>query len=182
MSQTPRSIRRQRIVSAPIAPARGFLRELPLAERAILFMGAQTVRFQPGEIIFKEGDPAGGLYLLRSGRVRLSVREVDRETVLGIAKAGDTLGELAALDGGPRTATAQALSTAAADYIPRELFTASLSSTPAAAVRLLHRMAERLRRTDPHVGELTSLEREIGSTPAGQTGRPSAARPLQKRG
>jgi len=121
-------------------------------------------RFRDGEIIFKEGDPGGGLYLVRAGRVRLSVREGEREIVLGTAKPGDTLGELAALDGGPRTATARAVSATAADYIPRELFAASLASTPAAAVRLLHLMAERLRQTDPHVGELTSLERKMGGS------------------
>jgi len=166
-----RGIRRQRIVSTSIVPERGFLRGLPLGERAVLFLGAQTARFRDGEIIFKEGDPAGGLYLVRAGRVRLTVREGDREIVLGIAKSGDTLGELAALDGGPRTATAQALCATAADYIPRELFAASLSSTPAAAVRLLHLMAERLRRTDPRVGELTSLESTLRHAPTGHRGR-----------
>jgi CRP-like cAMP-binding protein len=151
-------------VSASIVPERGFLRGLPLSERAALLTGAQIARFRDGEIIFKEGDPAGGLYLVRTGRVRLTVREGEREIVLGTAKAGDTLGELAALDGGPRTATARAVCATAADYIPRELFAASLASTPAAAVRLLHLMAERLRQTDPHVGELTSLEREAGDS------------------
>ena len=131
-----RSIHRQHVVRTSIGPGRGFLQELPLGERAALFIGAQTARFRDGEIIFKEGDPAGGLYLVRAGRVRLTVRERDREIVLGTAGPGDTLGELAAVDGGPRTATAHALGATAADYIPREMFAASLSSAPAAAVRL----------------------------------------------
>ena len=161
-----RSIHRQHIVRTSIGPGRGFLQELPLGERAALFIGAQTARFRDGEIIFKEGDPAGGLYLVRAGRVRLTVRERDREIVLGTAGPGDTLGELAAVDGGPRTATAHALGATAADYIPREMFAASLSSAPAAAVLLLHRMAKRLRLTDPHVGELTSLEGAMGRAEA----------------
>jgi phosphoribosyl 1,2-cyclic phosphodiesterase/CRP-like cAMP-binding protein/CheY-like chemotaxis protein len=173
-----RGLHRQRIVSAAIGPERGFLRGLPLGERAALFIRAQTARFRQGEIIFKEGDPAGGLYLIRTGRVRLSVREGGREIVLGTAKTGDTLGELAALDGGPRTATARAVRATAADYIPRELFRASLSSAPAAAVRLLQLMAGRLRETDPHVGELASLERQTGA-PAPEDSQP--AKPAEAR-
>jgi phosphoribosyl 1,2-cyclic phosphodiesterase/CRP-like cAMP-binding protein len=176
-----RSIHRQRIVSRSIVPGRGFLRGLPLGERAALFIGAQTARFRNGEIIFKEGEPAGGLYLVRKGRVRLTVREGDREIVLGTARPGDTLGELAALDGGPRTATAQALGATAADYIPRELFAASLSSTPIAAVRLLHLMAERLRQTDPHVGELTSFEGATEEAETGQAGAALKTRPSRRR-
>lgn len=177
---TGKGIHPQRVVSASIVPGRGFLRGLPLGERAVLFHGAQTARFREGEIIFKEGDPAGGLYLVRTGRVRLTVRDGDRTIVLGTAKTGDTLGELAALDGGPRTATAQALSVTTADYIPREPFEASLSSTPTAAVRLLHLMAERLRRADPHVGELTSLEREEGYPSAGHRADASRVRSVHR--
>jgi phosphoribosyl 1,2-cyclic phosphodiesterase/CRP-like cAMP-binding protein len=150
-------IHRLRLRSPSTEVGRGFLHGLPLSERASLFTGAQTARFRNGEILFKEGDPAGGLYFVRTGRVRLSVRENGRELILGTAKAGDTLGELAALDGGPRTATARAVCATAADYIPREVFASSLASAPAAAGRLLRLMAKRLRQTDRHVGELTSV-------------------------
>ncbi|MGH7331169.1 MAG: MBL fold metallo-hydrolase [Candidatus Rokuibacteriota bacterium] len=180
-----KGIHRQRSVSTSIMPERGLLHGLPLSERVALFRGAQTARFRDGEIIFKEGDPAGGLYVVRTGRVRLSVGEGDQEVVLGTAKTGDTLGELAAVDGGPRTATARAVCATAADYIPRELFAASLSSTPTAAVRLLHLMAERLRQSDPHVGELTSLERERGgpgpSDAASPPKRPGPRRTRRRR-
>lgn len=145
-----------RMVSAAVAPGRGLLTGLPLAERAALLTRAQTARFRLGEIIFKEGEPAGGLYFVRSGRVRLTVRRNGREVVLGTARVGDTVGELAAVDGGPRTATARAIETTTADYIPREVFAASLATAPAAATRLIHLMAQRLRKTDPYVGELTS--------------------------
>jgi phosphoribosyl 1,2-cyclic phosphodiesterase/CRP-like cAMP-binding protein len=146
-----------RVVSAAIAPGRGLLTGLPVAERAALLTRAQTARFRLGEIIFKEGEAAGGLYFLRSGRVRLSVRRNGREVVLATATVGDTVGELAAVDGGPRTATARAIETTTADYIPREVFAASLATAPAAAAHLIQLMAQRLRQTDPYVGELASV-------------------------
>jgi CRP-like cAMP-binding protein len=86
--------------------------------------------------------------------------------VLGTATVGDTVGELAAVDGGPRTATARALETTTADYIPREVFAASLAAAPAAATRLLQLMAQRLRKTDPYVGELASAHIPAPEAPA----------------
>jgi CRP-like cAMP-binding protein/phosphoribosyl 1,2-cyclic phosphodiesterase len=170
----PGEIRRQRLVSPSPAPGRGFLHDLPLSERAALLNRAQVARFSSGEVLFKEGDPAGGLYVVRTGRVRLSVRENGREMVLGTAEPGDALGELAALDGGPRTATARAMCATAVDYVPREVFTASLDSAPAATVRLLRLMAKRLRQTDHHIAELTTVHASApgeGAPPA-RTRRP----------
>jgi phosphoribosyl 1,2-cyclic phosphodiesterase/CRP-like cAMP-binding protein len=165
----PSAIHRQPLVDASPQPARGFLRSLSLSERASLLTRAQTAHFRSGEILFKEGDPAGGLYFVRTGRIQLSVRENGRETVLGTAEAGDTLGELAALDGGPRTATARAVCATAVDYVPREVFAASLAAAPAATVRLLRLMATRLRQTDRHVAELTTMH-------ASESPRPSRLR------
>jgi phosphoribosyl 1,2-cyclic phosphodiesterase/CRP-like cAMP-binding protein len=164
-----------RVVSAAIAPGRGFLTGLPLAERAALLTGAQTARFRLGEIIFKEGEPAGGLYFVRSGRVRLTVRRDGRDVVLSTARTGDTVGELAAVDGGPRTATARAVEATTADYVPREVFAASLAAAPAAATRLIRLMAERLRRTDPFVGELSNTRAGAASPPT-RDGRPRRRR------
>ena len=163
-----------RMVNAATAPGRGFLTGLPLAERAALLTGAQTARFRLGEIIFKEGEPAGGLYFVRSGRVRLTVRRDGREVVLGTARTGDTVGELAAVDGGPRTATARAIEATTADYVPREVFAASLAAAPAAATRLIRLMAERLRKTDPYVGELANAR--AGATNPRHRGATTAAR------
>jgi CRP-like cAMP-binding protein len=154
-----------RVVSEAVVPGRGFLTGLPLAERAALLTGAQTARFRRGEIIFKEGEPAGGLYFVRSGRVRLTVRRDGRDVVLSTASTGDTVGELAAVDGGPRTATARAVEATTADYVPREVFAASLAAAPAAATRLIRLMAERLRKTDPFVGELANAQVGPASPP-----------------
>jgi CRP-like cAMP-binding protein len=75
--------------------------------------------------------------------------------VLGSAGVGDTVGELAALDGGPRTATARVVEPTTADYVPRDILELSLASAPSAAYRLMRLMAKRLRQTDRYIGELT---------------------------
>lgn len=144
----------------PSAPGMGLLKGLPFSERAALLAGAFTSRFRKGEIIFRQGDPAGGLYFLRSGRVQISIQRPDGRTLaLAVAKAGDTVGELAALDGGARTATAKALEVTTADYVPADVFQSSLAAAPEAVIRLLRLMAARLRQTDHLIGELTGATR-----------------------
>ncbi len=138
------------------ASVRGLLRGLPMSQRAALMMGTVTSRFLKDEVIFSEGDPAGGLYFIREGRVEMSMRLPDgRAQVLGIAGPGDTVGELAALDGGPRTATARVTEATVADYLPRDILEPSLAAAPSAAYRLMQLMARRLRQTDRFIGELT---------------------------
>jgi phosphoribosyl 1,2-cyclic phosphodiesterase/CheY-like chemotaxis protein len=147
-----RAERRSRV----IAPARpGVLRGLPVAQRAALMTGAVVSRFRPGDVLFEEGDAGGGMYFIRSGRVEMSIRLADgRSHVLGTAGVGDAVGELAALDGGPRTATARAVEPTLADYLPRDIVESSLAAAPGAAYRLMRLMAERLRKTDKYIGEL----------------------------
>jgi hypothetical protein len=61
-----------------------------------------------GEFVFHEGSPGDGLYLILSGKVRIS-REVAGmgEEALAILKAGETFGEMSIIDGSPRSADAR---------------------------------------------------------------------------
>ena len=145
-----------RLIGAPKPGFRGLLRGLPVSQRAALMTGAVASRFKPGDVIFHEGDPAGGMYFIREGRVEISIKLPDgRAQVLGVATVGDTVGKLAALDGGPRTATARVLEPTLADYLPRDIIEPSLAAAPSAAFRLMRMMAGRLRQTDRFIGELT---------------------------
>ncbi len=154
---------RPRIIGASSSALRGLLRGLPVSQRAALMTGAVVCRFKKDEVIFNEGDPAGGMYFIRGGIVEISMRLPDgRPHVLGTATVGDTVGELAALDGGPRTATARVLEPALADYLPRDILEASLAAAPGAAYRLMRLMAGRLRQTDRYIGELSTP----GSSPS----------------
>ena len=150
--------RHPRLMGASHVSVRGgLLRGLPMTQRATLMMGTVTSRFAKDEVIFSDGDPAGGLYFIREGRVEISMRLPDgRVYVLGVAGPGDTIGELAALDGGPRTATARVTEATVADYLPRDILEPTLASAPGAAFRLMQLMARRLRQTDRFFGELTT--------------------------
>jgi CRP-like cAMP-binding protein len=146
---------KHRVIAPAQATGKGWLRGLPTRERTAFLDGALHCRFRSGETIFREGDPPGGVYFIRSGTVRLSVRLPDgRDRVLASARAGHTVGELAALDHGARTATAVAVEPTTADYVPQDMFETSLAAAPEASRRLLRLMAGRLRATDRLVAEL----------------------------
>ena len=136
------------------------LATLKPADRAALEPLCRMRGYEKGETIFHEGDPAGGMYFIREGRVEMSMKRPDGGAhVLGVATVGDTVGELAALDGGPRTATARVLEPTVADYLPRDIIEPSLAAAPGAAYRLMRLMAGRLRQTDRFIGELSVPEK-----------------------
>jgi CRP/FNR family transcriptional regulator len=137
-------------------------RGLPARERAALLGDAASCRFSAGEILFQEGDPPGGVYLIREGAIQVGTRAPDgQEVPLAVLEAGDTVGEMAPLDAGPRTATARAIAPTVADYVSREAFLAGLAVSPQACLRLLRLLAGRLRATDRRMGELA-----FGALPA----------------
>lgn len=62
-----------------------------------------------GEILFREGDEADSMYVVVSGRLRATRREDDQSQVVGEITRGETVGEMALLTGGKRSATVQAM-------------------------------------------------------------------------
>jgi CRP/FNR family transcriptional regulator len=74
-----------------------------------------ALSFSQGEILFLEGEPCRGLYVVKSGRIRVFRTSPEgREQVLLIAKQGDSFNDLPLFDGGPNPASASALEAAGA--------------------------------------------------------------------
>ena len=131
-----------------------------ILERSRLFRGlppatlekidALAIRrtFSEGSIIFSKGDVGGSLYGVVTGRIRISVNVEDgREIFLNIMAPGDTFGEIALLDGQPRTATASATAPTELIVIMRDPFLALLQREPKLALHLLQLLCERIRWT-----------------------------------
>jgi CRP/FNR family transcriptional regulator len=78
--------------------------------RSFLESQSIAVEYPRGTILFREGDQCGAIYVLCSGKVKVSVTSREGRTmILRIAKAGDVLGMSAALSGEPFEVTAEAL-------------------------------------------------------------------------
>jgi CRP-like cAMP-binding protein len=125
------------------------LAQVPAGAKARLALAARQVRYRDGETVFRCGDPGtDGMLLVLDGVVRLHLSTASgREITLGLVGAGEPLGELALIDGGPRSADATALTPVTGLMIRTASAIEVFESDPAAAVALLRALAARLRRT-----------------------------------
>jgi CRP/FNR family transcriptional regulator, cyclic AMP receptor protein len=111
-----------------------------------------------GSIIFRKGDPGTGLMGLLSGSVKISMPSADgRDIVLSVFNEGDIFGEMALLDGRPRSADAIAICDSELLVMDRREFIPFLRSQPDVTLKLLETLCSRLRRTNEQVQDLTSL-------------------------
>ena len=102
-----------------------------------------------GSVLFRKGEPGGAMYLIEGGRVRIHIRDDDGDEVtLAELAAGDFFGEMAILDGKPRSATATVSEDARLAVLSREGFHAFVGRTPQVALSMLAAITERLRHTD----------------------------------
>lgn len=92
------------------------LRRLPyfagLDDAAMQTVAASTVRraYSAGQIILLEGEPCAGLFIVQSGRVKITRSSLEgREQILHFAGPGDSFNDVPVFDGGPNPATAQAI-------------------------------------------------------------------------
>ena len=116
-----------------------------------LRLAAETfheVHFAKGEMLFARGDPGEHLYLIGEGRIRLATStEEGRELSFRHATGGEIIGEIAALDGGARTAEAMALTSVVAYSLERRLLRDLLRRQPEIAGRFVDLLCRRLRET-----------------------------------
>lgn len=97
-------------------------------------------------VVFAQADPGNALFGVVSGRVRISASSADgREVFLNIMEPGDTFGEIALLDGRPRTASASVMSPAELLIITRDQFLGLLGREPLLMDHLLRLLCARLR-------------------------------------
>lgn len=111
--------------------------------------------FARGEVLFLEGAPNSGLYLVKSGRIRIFKSSPDgREQVLLTAGAGATFNDVPVFDGGPNPASASALEPSIVYIIPGETLLALVADCPAAR-SIIELFAARLRHLTTVVEDLS---------------------------
>lgn len=102
-----------------------------------------------GTPLFHSGDKGDAMYLVESGRVRISVKDADGSLVtLAELAGGDFFGEMALIDGQPRSADATVIEDGRFAILSRDNFLAFVRGNPDVALRMLSAVTHRLRRTD----------------------------------
>ncbi len=117
-------------------------------------------RFQPGEIIFHEGDSGQFLYLVQSGQVRIFVNGLDgsETSVILFGKPGDMFGELAVIDGLTRSASAVALNETILLTMSREDFRRHMRQCPRLALNFMKVLSHRVRYNTRQMDSLATLD------------------------
>lgn len=119
-------------------------------ELQVIANGCQERKYSPGATLIKQGDTGAGLFIITSGRVRITqVNNPDRpEDELHIAGTGEVLGEMTLLDDLPRSASITAIDEVTALLLPVWEFRAALRNHPEIALKLLAVLSHRLRKAE----------------------------------
>lgn len=128
-------------------------------ERLDLATRMRPKHFARNEVVFHRDDPAGHLYLVASGTVKISVEEEGgQEVVIALVRGGDVFGELALFDEGQRSATVTALTDTIAFTLAGRDFMDVLQHNTAAMRQLLALLARRIRHSTAHIEDLVFLD------------------------
>ena len=129
-----------------------------LEEQEFAFLTSHLVQrnYSAGELIFSEGEPCAGLYVVELGNVRIFKSSAGgREQVLSIDGPGSSIAELPVFDGGNYPASAQAVSESTLLFFSRQDFQALCLQHPQVALKVLRVIGGRLRRLVGIIEELS---------------------------
>jgi CRP-like cAMP-binding protein len=115
--------------------------------------------FRRNEVVFHQGDPGDALHIITAGAVKIVLPSPEgEEAIIATLHAGDFFGELALLDGEPRSATATATEPTETMTLPRDVFRELLDRHPSLRDALFSAVTGQLRRLTKHVEELHFLD------------------------
>ena len=134
--------------------------QVPEAVLLELLATAETTGVEKGEVIFREGEPGGTMYLVVSGAVELTKAvKADQAQRLALLDRGQIFGELSLFDDLPRSATAQAFVKTTLLRFPADAVNRLLDEQAALAPQLLRNLVKklslRLRDADEEIRELS---------------------------
>jgi CRP/FNR family transcriptional regulator, cyclic AMP receptor protein len=132
---------------------------LPAAVLEQLATAMQRRLYKRGQVIFHQDDPGASVHVIESGRIKVVLASPDgEELLLRVLGEGELFGELALLDGRPRSATVIALEDTVTHVLERSSFLDFLRHHPDAALDLCRALAELIRRLTEQVEDLALLD------------------------
>jgi CRP/FNR family cyclic AMP-dependent transcriptional regulator len=153
MRQMDHESRRRLLLSSPLFDG------LPREALDNILLQATEKSLRRGQMVFQQGDTGSYMAAVLSGRIRISSTSPEgREVTLNMIDAGEIFGELALLDGKPRSADATALEDSSLMVVDRRHFLPYLTSNNALALRVINVLCERLRDTSETLGNFAMLD------------------------
>jgi CRP-like cAMP-binding protein len=131
---------------------------LEVSQLKRLMSYARARKIASGTTLFAKGDPGTALFAVSVGTVKITVPSIDgREAMFNLLHPGEIFGEIALLDGQPRTADAVAMSDCELMVIERRDFLTFVNSEPTVASKLIELLCARLRVLSDHFEEVVFL-------------------------
>lgn len=147
------SVKREALMTSP------FFAHMRVHELDELIAHAGERRAPRGTLIFSKGDPGHFMLAVLTGLVRVGATSADgREITLNVIGPGEIVGEIALLDGRPRSADAVAAEETTMMVIERRFFLPFLVRHEGLVERMLAVLCDRLRRTSAALEELALLD------------------------
>lgn len=116
-------------------------------------------QYPEGQLLTSEGDPGESLLIIEQGQVKVSrFTPSGQEVVLAVVEAPEAIGELALIDGAPRSATITALTPVDIRVVPRQAFLSLLENEPAAMMTVLRAITAMVRSTNERLSDVLSLD------------------------
>lgn len=141
-----------------------FLQQIPIFEKLspadfeVLINLWKPRKLRKSEVLFRYGDTGTSMVVIEEGTIGITV-PIDtekKEIQISVLHEGEFVGELALIDGLPRTATARALEPSRVQEMKRDDFVQFLLERPAVAISMMSEMGKRLRATNELVQSLAS--------------------------
>ena len=124
------------------------------------------VRFDAGEVVFREGEPSRVVLLITAGEVEVLKAMPGGHVLLGRAGPGEVVGEMGVLEGRPRSTTVRARAPVAGELLDRDAFLARVSGDRELAFGALLRLSARLRAANEWLAEASPEPVAVGPAEA----------------
>ncbi|MEQ8369401.1 MAG: cyclic nucleotide-binding domain-containing protein [Alphaproteobacteria bacterium] len=140
------------------------LRSIPLFQNMepsklkLLAFTAERLTFEPGQMLFRQGDPGDALYIVVEGEAEVFIDSADGELHLAEIGRNAPVGEMAIVGDVPRSASVRATSALVTLKISKELFFRLVNEFPQIAVEIMRVLATRLEHTNT---QLRAAEAEL---------------------
>ena len=132
---------------------------VPAEELEAVAAASRLRVFRRGQVVCTAGQPGDTVIVVVSGRLKVVVRSAEGgELTLTVVQPGGVFGELAAVDGGPRSADAETLEESRLLLIPRELVQDMCARVPAVSLAVAKSLAATLRRLTEGTSDLVFLD------------------------
>lgn len=126
---------------------------------ANLYQRLRPRSFTANSVVVHEGDDGSGLFVVQSGSLKVFLTDQDgREVTLSLLDPGDYFGELALLDGAPRSASVMAVTRSELLQLPRAAFLTMLDEYPACMQVVIRNLVARIRELTDNVRSLALLD------------------------